>query len=30
MSLDVLLGEVHENVEWFCSTKSKTLGVYGG
>jgi hypothetical protein len=30
MSLDVLLGEVHEKVEGFCLTKGKTQGVYGG
>ena len=30
MLLDVVFGEVHANVEGFCLTKGKTLGVYNG
>ena len=29
MSLDVLLGEVHEKIEGICSIKGKTKGAYG-
>ena len=29
MSLDVLLGEVHETFEGICSTEGKIKGVYG-
>jgi hypothetical protein len=29
MSLDLLLGEVHEKIEGVCSIKGKTRGIYG-